>query len=84
MRPTRPMAGGEVGAAKGKEQEGPGQGATKAKPAELPTERSVRDDGGLKVVVSGRKGFDVLAWIEALENATAQARGQLVGHSCCV
>jgi hypothetical protein len=53
-----------------------GRGATKGKP-KLPTERIVKVDGGFKVTVSGRKGFDVLAWVEMLEDATRQARAKL-------
>jgi ParB family chromosome partitioning protein len=43
----------------------------------LPTERSLRSAGGIKVVCSGRKGFDVGAWVEALEDAARQARAKL-------
>ena len=34
-------------------------------------------DGGFKVIVTGRKGFDVLAWVEMLEEAARQARATL-------
>ena len=53
-----------------------GRGA-KGKPPKLPTERTIRVDGGLKVVVSGRKGFDVLAWVEALRHALEHATAEL-------
>ena len=53
-----------------------GRGVAKARP-KLPTERMVRTAGGLKVTVSGRKGFDVLAWLEAMEDATRQVRAKL-------
>jgi ParB family transcriptional regulator, chromosome partitioning protein len=52
------------------------RGASKGKP-KLPPERIVKTTKGLKVVVTGRKGFDVLDWIEALEDATRQARSKL-------
>lgn len=45
--------------------------------SKLPAERTYKASGGLKVVVTGRKGFDVLAWVEALEEAALAARGKL-------
>jgi ParB family transcriptional regulator, chromosome partitioning protein len=60
-----------AGASKGK-----GRGASKGK-GKLPTERSVKAPSGLKVTVAGRKGFDVLAWIEAMEFAIGEARAKL-------
>jgi ParB family transcriptional regulator, chromosome partitioning protein len=53
-----------------------GRGASKGKP-KLPSERTMKVDGGFKVTVSGRKGFDVLAWVEVLEDAARQARAKL-------
>jgi ParB family transcriptional regulator, chromosome partitioning protein len=50
------------------------RGASKVK---LPTERTVKTAGGFKVTVAGRKGFDVLTWIEQLEDALEQAKGKL-------
>jgi hypothetical protein len=32
---------------------------------------------GLKVTVAGRKGFDITAWLEAMEDATRQVRVKL-------
>jgi ParB family chromosome partitioning protein len=55
---------------------GQGRGPAKARP-KLPTERTVKTASGLKVVVSGRKGFDTLAWFEAMEDATRQVRAKL-------
>jgi ParB family transcriptional regulator, chromosome partitioning protein len=59
---------------------GKGRGVGKAK-AKLPAEWVIKTTGGLKVVVSGRKGFDVPAWIEALEDALGQARSRMGGES---
>ena len=53
-----------------------GRGASQTKP-KLPSERTLKAGAGLKVSVTGRKGFDVLAWVEALEDATRQARAKL-------
>jgi ParB family transcriptional regulator, chromosome partitioning protein len=63
---TKPRAGGSKGGV-----------ASKGKP-KLPTERTVKSVGGLKVIVQGRKGFDVEAWIEALEDAARQAKARRV------
>ena len=51
--------------------------SSKSKPAKLPTERTLKVDGGFKVTVAGRKGFDVAAWVEVLEDAARQARARL-------
>jgi ParB family transcriptional regulator, chromosome partitioning protein len=51
--------------------------STKGKPARLPTERAVKLDGGFKVTVSGRKGFDLPGLLVLLEEATAKIRGQV-------
>ena len=48
-----------------------GRGASKGKP-KLPTERTLKLDGGFKVVVSGRKGFDDATWAEVLKAALEQ------------
>jgi hypothetical protein len=40
----------------------------------------VKTAGGLRVTVAGRKGFEVLAWVEALEDALGQARAKLVSE----
>jgi len=45
-----------------------GRGASKPK---LPTTRTFRPPGGLKVTVEGRKGFDILSLAEALRGALA-------------
>jgi ParB family chromosome partitioning protein len=45
--------------------------------SKLPTERTIRTAGGLKVAVSGRKGFEVAAWIEALRDALHQAEAHM-------
>lgn len=58
------------------ERKGKGRGPAKPK---LPLERSVRTSGGLKVTVSGRKGFDATAWAEALEEAARVARASIEG-----
>jgi ParB family transcriptional regulator, chromosome partitioning protein len=55
-----------------------GRGA-KGKPAKLPTERTVKLDGGYKVVVSGRKGFDEAALLAMLEEAAAKIRAEQGG-----
>jgi ParB family transcriptional regulator, chromosome partitioning protein len=53
-----------------------GRGEAKAK-VKLPSERSLRTATGLKVTVAGRKGFDVLTWADALEDAARQVRARL-------
>jgi ParB family chromosome partitioning protein len=63
---SKPRAGGSKG-----------RGASKGKP-KLPSERTVKSIGGLKVIVQGRKGFDVEAWIEALEDAARQVKARRV------
>lgn len=64
--------------------------ATKSKPkraggattkAKLPTERTLKTSAGLKVTVSGRKGFDPLAMLEALREATRRVEGELAMNS---
>jgi ParB family transcriptional regulator, chromosome partitioning protein len=54
-----------------------GGSKAKAKPAKLPTERTMKLDGGFKVTVSGRKGFDDASWVEMLEEAARKARATL-------
>jgi ParB family chromosome partitioning protein len=61
----RPRAGGA-------RDRGAGKGAPK-----LPTERTVKTAGGLKVTVAGRKGFDVPTWIGSLRDALDQATARL-------
>jgi ParB family chromosome partitioning protein len=51
-----------------------GRGPTKTK---LPAERIEKTSTGFKVVVSHRKGFDLLALAEALEEAARQVRAKL-------
>jgi ParB family transcriptional regulator, chromosome partitioning protein len=53
-----------------------GRGASKGGPR-LPTERTLKTAGGLKVTVAGRKGFDLPAWLEAMEDAARQVRAKL-------
>ncbi len=55
-------------------------GGSKAKAAQLqiPTERSVRTDGGVKIVARYKKGLSVEAWAEALEEAARIVRAKLV------
>jgi ParB family transcriptional regulator, chromosome partitioning protein len=55
---------------------GKGRGVGKAK-AKLPTERTIRTAGGIKIVMSGRKGFDLEATAEALEDAAQQVRAKI-------
>ena len=55
---------------------GKGRGVGKDK-SKLPTERTIRTQGGAKVTVAMRKGFDVLAWVEAMEDAIRQVRAML-------
>jgi ParB family chromosome partitioning protein len=43
----------------------------------LPTERSVKTTGGVKVIAQARKGLDLSAWLEALEEAALQVRAKL-------
>jgi hypothetical protein len=50
-----------------------GRGVAKGK-AKLPTERTLRTSDGVKVIAQARKGLDIDAWIEALEDATRQAQ----------
>jgi ParB family transcriptional regulator, chromosome partitioning protein len=50
-----------------------GRGASKAA-AKLPTERTVKVDGGFKVTVSGRKGFELETLLAVLEEVTAKIR----------
>ena len=56
---------------------GKGRGSSKGKPAKLPTERTVKLDGGFKVVVTGRKGFDGAALLAMLEEAAAKVRAEV-------
>ena len=53
-----------------------GRGTAKAKP-KLPTERTIKLDGGFKVVVTGRKGFDEAAWAELLRAALEQVAARI-------
>jgi ParB family transcriptional regulator, chromosome partitioning protein len=53
-----------------------GRGANKGKLAKLPTERTVKLDGGFKVTVTGRKGFDGASLLAMLEEATAKVRAE--------
>jgi ParB family transcriptional regulator, chromosome partitioning protein len=64
---SKPRAGG----AKGK-----GRSVAPGKP-KLPTERTVKTSSGVKVVASARKGLDVLAWLEAIEEAASLVRAKL-------
>jgi ParB family transcriptional regulator, chromosome partitioning protein len=52
------------------------RGASKGK-AKLPTERTLKVDGGFKVTVSGRKGFDEASWAEVLKDALDQVTAKL-------
>lgn len=58
-----------VAAVARKRTTGKGRGAKASKATKLPMERSVRTSTGLKVTVSGRKGFDTAAWLEAAKEA---------------
>jgi ParB family transcriptional regulator, chromosome partitioning protein len=51
-------------------------GAGKGKP-KLPNERTIKLDGGFKVIVSGRKGFDEAAWAEMLKEALERVTAKL-------
>jgi ParB family chromosome partitioning protein len=53
-----------------------GRGASKGKPS-LPSARILKTPAGFKVTVETRKGFDVPAWLEALEDAARQVRAKL-------
>lgn len=55
-------------------------GGSKAKATQPknPTERSVRTEGGVKVVATYKKGLSVEAWAEALEEAARMIRAKLV------
>jgi len=53
-----------------------GRGASKGKP-KLPTERTLKVDGGFRVIVSGRKGFDDAAWFGVLKDALEQVAARL-------
>jgi ParB family transcriptional regulator, chromosome partitioning protein len=54
------------------------RGTTKDKP-KLPIERTVKVDGGFKVVVTGRKGFDSASLLVILEEAAAKVRAEQGG-----
>jgi ParB family transcriptional regulator, chromosome partitioning protein len=54
-----------------------GRGATKGKPAKLPTERIIKTSAGIKIVASARKGFDEATWAEALKEALEQVTARL-------
>jgi ParB family chromosome partitioning protein len=54
-----------------------GRGAIKARPKPLPKEHLVKLEDGFKVVVIGRKGFDLGRVVLALEEALAKARARL-------
>ena len=56
--------------------QGKGRGTAKGKP-KLPTERTVRLNGGARVTVASRKGFDAASWVEMLEEAARKARATL-------
>jgi ParB family chromosome partitioning protein len=59
---------------------GRGAGKGKASPAKLPTERKYRATNGIRIVGDRRKGFDLLAWIEALREAMSAAEAALAGQ----
>jgi ParB family transcriptional regulator, chromosome partitioning protein len=67
-RASKPKVGGK----------GQGRGVAKAK-AKLPTERTIKVDGGFKVIVVARKGFDGQACVEALRDALRQEEDRLGG-----
>jgi ParB family transcriptional regulator, chromosome partitioning protein len=58
-----------------------GRGASKGRGGKvapkLPTERTIKTSSGLKVVVSARKGFDLLTLVESLGQALATIRAEL-------
>jgi ParB family chromosome partitioning protein len=64
---SRPRAGGSKG-----------RGASKGK-AKLPTERTVKTAGGLKVTVAGRKGFDPASMLAALREVVAKIEAEQMG-----
>ena len=66
----------QVAAGKAKSAGAKGRGASKGK-LKLPSERTLKTAGGIKVIAQGRKGFDVLAWVEALRDALDQATAKL-------
>jgi ParB family chromosome partitioning protein len=51
-------------------------GTSKAKP-KLPTERTLKVDGGFKIVVAGRKGFDLETLAEVLKAGLEQVTAKL-------
>jgi hypothetical protein len=59
-----------TGSKSGKGQQG--RGASKAKPAPLIRERIIRLEGGSKVVVTGRRGFDQVTLRAMLAEALAK------------
>jgi ParB family transcriptional regulator, chromosome partitioning protein len=60
-----------------KSSSGKGRGGKPAKAAKLPTERTTKTQGGFKIVVSHRKGFDDVAWLEALEEVARTVRTKI-------
>jgi ParB family chromosome partitioning protein len=63
---TRRRAGGDKG-----------RGASKAKPAKLPTERTFKTSAGIKIVASARKGFDSATLLASLEEAAAKVQAEV-------
>jgi ParB family chromosome partitioning protein len=56
-------------------------GGSKAKPKPLPTERTLKTPGGLKVIVQGRKGVSTQAWAEALRSALEDVEARLAAET---
>jgi ParB family chromosome partitioning protein len=54
-----------------------GRGASKGKPAKLPTERTIKTPSGAKVTVAMRKGFDQATLVEMLGEALEQEKAKL-------
>jgi ParB family transcriptional regulator, chromosome partitioning protein len=74
IQAVREVAQTTRGSAKGKQGRG-------AKPkVKLPTERTIRTTTGHKVTVAGRKGFDGVTLVQALEEALATARAEIAGE----
>jgi ParB family chromosome partitioning protein len=65
-----------AGKPKAADSKAKGRGASKAKP-KLPTARTIRTEGGYKVTVEHRKGFDPAALMATLEDATAKVRAEI-------
>jgi ParB family chromosome partitioning protein len=66
----KPRAGGSKAKGRG----------SKAKPAGLIRERLIRLEGGLKVTVAGRKGFDLATLLATLREAVAKVEAELSGE----